>query len=146
MTTQRIHRPFADHPILNVDAAHPCLRGEGDKGGVEALHIAFAQVKTLLGEDHNAAAFRGFIRQRRELCGIGQRFFIHAVRRQEVRRLAVAEGDGAGFIQQQHVHIARRFHRPPAGGDHIRPQHPAHARHANRRQQAADGGRDQTDE
>ena len=59
-----VNRAFTDHAITDVDAAHAGLRREGHERGVQALHVALAKVKALLGEDHNAAAFRGFIGKR----------------------------------------------------------------------------------
>lgn len=44
---------------------------------------------------------------------------------------AVAERDSAGFIQQQHVDIARGFYGAAAGGDDVRAQHSAHSGYAN---------------
>ncbi|MCK7512681.1 MAG: hypothetical protein MZV70_57350 [Desulfobacterales bacterium] len=40
----------------------------------------------------------------------------HACGRQEFRRLAVAQGDGAGLVQQQHIHVACGLNRPAAHG------------------------------
>ena len=99
MAANGIDRTFTDHAVVDVDPAHPALRSKRYKGGMERLHIALAQVKTLLGEDHNTAAFRRFISQRSQLCGVSQRFFIHALRGDKLRRLTVTECDGAGFIQ-----------------------------------------------
>ena len=64
VAADRVNRAFTDHAILDADAAHAGLRREGHERGVQALHVALAQVKALLGEDHNAAAFRGFIGKR----------------------------------------------------------------------------------
>ena len=50
-----------------------------------------------------------------------------ARRRQELRRLAVAQGDGARLVEQQDVHVARRLHRPPAHGEHVLLDHPVDA-------------------
>ena len=99
MAANGIDRTFTDHAVVDVDPAHPALRSKRYKGGMERLPIALAQVKTLLGEDHNTAAFRRFISQRSQLCGVSQRFFIHALRGDKLRRLTVTECDGAGFIQ-----------------------------------------------
>ncbi|CCJ97369.1 hypothetical protein BN130_3965 [Cronobacter malonaticus 507] len=143
MAANGVHRAFTDHPVLHVDAAHARLGGKGHKGGLKTLNVALAQVKALLRQHHDAAAFRRFIGKRGQLGGISQRFLIHAGGGQEVRGLTVAERDGAGFIEQQHVHIACGFHRAAAGGDNVRAKHPAHARHADGREQPADSGRDQ---
>ena len=138
-----VHRPFADHALIDIDAAHPRLRGKGDKGGVQRLQIAFAQVKALFRQHHDAAPLRGFIRQRGELGGVGEGSLFHAARRQEGGGLAVAEGNGPGFIQQQDIDVACGFHRAAAGGDHVGAEHTTHPGDADGRQQPADGGRDQ---
>ena len=78
VAAHRIHRAFTDHAVLEIDAAHAGLRGKRHKRGLQRLHIALAQIETLLGEDHDAAAFRGFVRQRRKLSGVGQLAFFHA--------------------------------------------------------------------
>ena len=111
MAANGIDRTFTDHAVVDVDPAHPALRSKRYKGGMERLHIALAQVKTLLGEDHNTAAFRRFISQRSQLCGVSQRFFIHALRRDKLRRLTVTECDGAGFIERDDLHLAGFFER-----------------------------------
>ena len=59
------------------------------------------------------------------------------------RRLAVAERDRAGLVEQQHVDVARRLHRAAGSGDDVGLHHAAHAGHADRRQQAADGRRNE---
>ncbi|CCJ81125.1 hypothetical protein BN134_1855 [Cronobacter dublinensis 1210] len=144
VATNGVYRAFTDHPVLDVNPAHARLGGKGYKRRLKTLHVALAQVKALLGEHHDAAAFRRFVGKRGELRGVRQRFFIDARRGQERGGLTVAKRDGAGFIKQQHVHIARRFYRAPAGGYHVRAQHPAHARHADGGEQPADGRRDET--
>ncbi len=89
MAANGIDRTFTDHAVVDVDPAHPALRSKRYKGGMERLHIALAQVKTLLGEDHNTATFRRFISQRSQLCGVGQRFFLYALCRDKLRCLTV---------------------------------------------------------
>ena len=78
VATDGVNRAFTDHAILNVNPAHSGLRRKRHEGGMQALNVALAQVKALLGENNNASAFRGFIGKRGELCRIRQRFFIHA--------------------------------------------------------------------
>ena len=56
-------------------------------------------------------------------------------RRNEGRRLAVAERDGAGLVEQQHVDVAGRLDRAAGGGDDVRLHHAAHAGDADGRQQ-----------
>ncbi len=71
---------------------------------------------------------------------------IHAFGGQEGHGLPVAQGDGAGLVQQQDIHIARSFHRPAGGGDDVGLDHAVHARDADGTEQAADGGGDEADE
>ena len=66
--------------------------------------------------------------------------------REERGRLAVAERDRAGLVEQQHVDVAGRFDRAAGHRDHVRLDHAVHAGDADRREQAADRGRDQADE
>ena len=71
---------------------------------------------------------------------------VDARRGDELGGHAVAEGDGAGLVEQQRVDVARRLDRAAGGGEHIEADQPVHAGDADRRQQAADGRRDQADE
>ena len=50
-------------------------------------------------------------------------------------RLAVAERDGAGLVEQQHVDVAGRLDRAARGRDHVGLHHAAHAGDADRREQ-----------
>ena len=61
----------------------------------------------------------------------------------ELGRLAGAVRDGAGLVEQQRVHVTRRFDRPAAHRQHVAADEAVHARDADRREQAADRGRDQ---
>ena len=89
-----------------IHAAHARLGGERDKLRVRLGDFAGAQVELLLGQHHDAAAFRGFVGERGELRGVGQAFGLDVRRGQERRGHAVAERDGAGLVEQQHVHVA----------------------------------------
>ena len=66
--------------------------------------------------------------------------------RHELHRLAVAERDRAGLVEQQRVDVAGRFDRAAAHRDHILLDHPVHARDADGREQPADRRRDEADE
>ena len=81
---------------------------------VQLVDVAAAQAVLLLGQHDDAAAFGRFVGQRGELRRVGQRRQSHARRRDELDRLAIAERDRAGLVQQQHVDVARRFDRPAA--------------------------------
>ena len=57
--------------------------------------------------------FRRFVTQRRRHRGLRQPALVHARHRRQPGAHAVAERDGAGLVQQQRVHVARRLHRAP---------------------------------
>ena len=87
-----------------------------------------------------SSAKRGELRRLRELA-LGD-----PARRQERGRLAVAERDRAGLVEEEHVHVARRLDRPARGRDHVRLDHAVHAGDADRGEQPADGRRDEAHE
>ena len=66
--------------------------------------------------------------------------------RQELDGLAIAQRDGAGFVQQQHVHVAGGLDRPARHGDHVGLDHPIHAGDADGGKQPADGRGNQADQ
>ena len=109
-------------------------------------HLAAAQVELLLGQDDDRAALGGLIGQRSELGGVGQALRLDAGRGDEGRGHAVAERDGAGLVEQQHVHVAGRFDGPAAGGHDVAADEPVNAADADGAEQAADGGGDQADQ
>ena len=80
----------------------------------------------------SSASERELRRRRRDRSGL------MSGRGQKRRRHAIAERDGAGLVQKQHVHVARRFHRASAHRQHIALKHAVHARDANGAEQAAD--------
>jgi hypothetical protein len=61
-------------------------------------------------------------------------------------RLAIAERDRAGLVEQQRVDVARGFDRAAGHREHVALDHAVHAGDADRREQAADRRRDQADE
>ena len=129
-----------------VDAAHPGLGGEGDKMGVGVFVQVPPPQAIFLGQHHDAAALRGFVGQGGELGHVGQFLHVDARGREELHRLAVAQGDGAGLVQQQHVHVAGGLSGPAAHGQDVILHQPVDAGDADGAQQAADGGGDQADQ
>ena len=121
--------------VDDVDAAHAGLRGERHECRLTVGQLAFAQVEASLGQHGDAAPFGGFVGERGELRRIGQLLLGHARCRQEGGRLAIAEGDGPGLVEQQHVDVAGRLDGATRGRDHVGRHHAAHAGHADRRQQ-----------
>jgi hypothetical protein len=59
---------------------------------------------------------------------------------------AISERDRPGFIEEQNVDISRRFDRAPAHCEHVALKDTIHSRDANRAEQSADRGWDQTNQ
>ena len=148
----RVGRALADGagrravPGREVYAAHARLGGEGYKFGVGRGQLPPAQPVALLGQHDDGAPFRRLVGQRRELRRVGQLRLVNARRGVEGRGHAVAQGDRARLVQQQHVHVAGGLHCPAAGGQHVALDEPVHAADTDGAQQAADGRRDEADQ
>jgi hypothetical protein len=108
-------RTLADLAPVDVDAAHSRLRGETARLRAEVR----PRSESAFGQDHDRAPFGRLVGKRRQLRGVGQRGLFDAGRRMELRRLAVAERDRAGLVEQQHVDIARRLDRAARRGEHV---------------------------
>jgi hypothetical protein len=100
----------------------------------------------LLGQHHDAPALRGLIGQRGELGGIGQTTGADGAEGNKGGRLPVAKGDGTGLVEQQHIDVAGRLHRPSRQSDDVGLDHPVHPGDADGGKQSADGGRNETDQ
>ena len=91
-------------------------------------------------------AFGGRVGDGREHAHAHESLGGDAVGGMEARGLAVADGDGAGLVQEQRVDVAGGLDGLARLGDDVGLQGAVHAGDADGRQQAADGGRDQADE
>ena len=80
----------------------------------------------------------------RRTGGTRQRFRLDPVGRKECRGAPVTVGDGSGLVQEQHVDVTCDLDGLAGFGDNVGLQRPVHTGNADRRQQATDGGRDQT--
>ena len=108
--------------------------------------FAPAQAVFFLGQHGDGAAFRSFVSQGGELGGFGQILNLDARSGNEFGGLAVAQGDGAGFVEQKDIHVARGFHGASAGGQDIAAHEAVYAGNADGAQQTADGGWNQTND
>ena len=104
------------------------------------------QAVLLLDERHDGAALRRLVGKARQQGGFRRFALRDAGHRDDLGRHAVAEGDGAGLVEQQRVHVACRLDRPAGHGEHVEADEAIHAGDADGRKQAADGRRDQRDE
>ena len=100
----------------------------------------------LLHQRDDRAAFRGLVGIAGEQRSFGGLLLGNARHRDHFGREPVAEGDGAGLVEQQRVDVAGRLHRAAGHRQHVEAHQPIHAGNADRRQQRADRGRDQRDE
>ena len=105
-----------------------------------------ANVEFFLGQHDDAAAFGRFVGERRELRGIGESFRLDAGRGDEIAWPAVAQRDGAGLVEQQHIDVAGGFDRAAAHRQDVALQQAVHAGDADGAEQAADGRGNQTDQ
>ena len=70
------------------------------------MDVALAQTILFLRQHDDTAALRGLVSQRGQLRSICQFLHFHAIGGEECRGLAVAEGDRARLVEQQHIDIA----------------------------------------
>ena len=106
-----------------------------------AAHVIF-----LLHQRDDRAAFRGLVGIAGEQRGLRGFALGDAGHRNDFGRQPVAEGDGAGLVEQQRIDVAGGFHRAAGHRQHVEAHQPVHAGNADGREQRADGGRDQRDE
>ena len=142
----RVDRALAHPRAADLDAAHAALRGERNELGAQLGQVAAADAVFLLGQHDDRAAFGRLVGERGELRRIRQLLLGHAAQRLELGRLAVAERDGAGLVEQQRVDVARRLDGAAGHRQHVEAHQAVHAGDADGRQQRADGGRDQRHE
>ena len=136
----RICRPSISTPLIRVWAE------KGDERGMGHLGDGAAPQAILLGQDDDAPSLRRLVGQGRQLRRIGQFLRRHAGGGDKFRGLAVAEGDGAGLVQQQDVHIPGRLDGPAAHGQDVLLDQPVDARNADGAQEPADRRGNQADQ
>ena len=116
------------------------------KLALQFREFAAADAVFLLGQHDDGAALRRLVGERGELRGVRQFLLGHAAQRLELGRLAVAERDGAGLVEQQRIDVARGLDRAARHGQHVEAHQAVHAGDADGREQRADRGRDQRHE
>src|ERR1700760_985380 len=130
--------------VGQVDPAHPGLgRGRHELGPGQLTLVALAQLEVPLGQDHDRPALRRLVGQAGQLGRVGQLLGPDPRHGDELAGLPVADGDGAGLVQQQGVDVAGRLDRTARHGQHVALAQPVHAGDADGRQQRPDRGRDQ---
>ncbi len=144
--TDRVRRPFAHLAAGEVDAAHARLCGERHEGRTQGDDIALAQTVLLFCQHDYRTPFRRAIGERCKLRRVGEFVILDARCGRKARRLPIAKGNSARLVEQQHIDVAGRLDGAPRHRQHVVAHQPIHPGDADRREQAADGGRDQTHE
>ena len=141
-----VGRAFADLAAIQVDAGHPGLCGEGDELRFVIGEFAAAEPVLLLGQHDNRAAFGSLVGQRGKLGGVRHFGFADSGRGEKFRSLAIAKGYGAGFVEQQRIHVACGLHGATGHRQHVVLDQTIHTGDADGREQAADRGGNQADQ
>ena len=118
----------------------------GMKLACSSRELAAADAVFFLGQHDDRAAFRRLVGERGELRRVRQFLLGDAAHRLELGRLAIAERDGAGLVEQQRVDVAGRLDGAARHGEHVEAHQPVHAGDADGGEQRADRGRNQRDE
>ena len=135
-----IDRAFADGYPFRVNAADARVGRERNEAGIHGGHIAATDAVFLLGQHNNGASLGRLVGQRGQLRRFGQFLGGDAGGGVKIGCLTIAQGDGAGFVQKQRVHIAGRFHGAARHGQDVKAHQPVHAGNADGGQKRADGG------
>ena len=135
---------LANFAAVDIDTGHASLRREGMEYRVMSGKITAAELVAFLGEDDDGAAFRGFVGERRKLCGVCEMRFINARRGEKVSRGAITQRDGASFVEEKNVDVACGFDGPAGHGENVAAEQAVHAGDADGGQQTTDGGGNQT--
>ena len=146
MGFDRIRRPLANAAAIEIDAAHAGLRCEGNEGGMGGGEFAATDIEFLFGQHHNAAAFGCFIGQGGKLRGIGELLLGDTGSRAKIRRHAIADGDGAGFVEQEYINVSCGLNGATTGGHDVATDKAVNAADADGAEQSADGGGNQAHE
>src|SRR5262249_44170105 len=108
----RVGSTLAEATAVEVDAAHPGRRRERNEPRRRLADLASTEAVALLRQDDDGPALGRLVGQRGELGRFGELAFRDAVDGDELARLAVAQGDGPGLVEQEHVDVACRLDRP----------------------------------
>ena len=123
----RVGGALADLHTTDIDTAHARLRGEGHEAGLRTADRPPPQIEALLRQYDDAAPLRRLIRQRSQLCRIGQFLLRDAIHWKERTGLPVAQRDGARLVEHEDVNIPGGLDGAPAHRQHIRLVQAAHA-------------------
>src|SRR5271163_2240037 len=140
----RVDGALAQHAAGQIDAGNAGLRGERHDRALR--RIRRRDVVAVPGERDDRASLGGLVVEARQQDRLRQLLFRHTRDRDELVGHAVAESDRPRLVEQQRIDVARRLDGAAGRGNDVEADEAVHAGYADRREQAADRGRDQTDE
>ncbi len=142
-----IDRALADRRAFDIHAAHARLGGEGHEGRLAGSAISrprmpyFSLASTTIERPSRvSSASDASCAASARSCSVTPRSGRNGC------RLAVAEGDRAGFIEQQCIDVTGCFDGATRHSKHVEAHETVHAGNADRREERADSGRDQCHE
>jgi hypothetical protein len=142
----RIGGALADRGPVHVDAAHAGLGAERHELVLAGDLLALAQREALLRQNDDRAALRRLVGEGGELRGLGELPLRDPGGGQELGRLAVADRDRAGLVEEEHVDVARRLDRAAGHRQHVALHEAVHPGDADGGEERADGRGDEGDE
>ncbi len=122
------------------------MRAERYEFGAETAEVATTEIVFFFGEHDDGAAFGGFVGEGGELGNVGQAFGADVGGGEKFRGLAIAEGDGAGLVEEKGVDVACSFDGAAGHSENVVLDEAIHACDADGGEEGADGGGDEADE
>ena len=119
---------------------------KGTNVASQLVHFARTQSEFLFGQYDNGTPFRRFVGERAQLCRCREVVRLDARRGMKRDRHTIAERDGAGFVEQQHIDISSGFDRASAHRQHIALKYAIHPGDADGAEQPADRRGNQTNQ
>ena len=142
---RRVGSPLAVLPAAYIDAGEAGVGAEGNGFGVGGKRFQF-QVVFIFRQYYDAPPFRGLVGQGRHQGGFGHLLIRVTAHRDELHRLTVPQGDGAGLVEQKHVYVTGCLDGAPRQGNDVLLEEAVHPGDTDGGQECGDGGGRQADE
>src|SRR5208283_3720690 len=124
ITKDRVDRALADGTAADVDARDASLGGERHDLGVCRVEVGLRQAELPFGERYDRTSLRGLVGKAGGERSCAEVLGPDSADWQKFGRHPVAEGDRAGFVEQQRIDVARRLDGAPRGGDDVEADQP----------------------
>ena len=132
MRDDGVDRALAQRAAGEIDARNPRMGGERHDPRIGA-EIGRRQAVTDLSQSDDRTTFGRVVGERGEQHRFGQDVLRDVAHGDELVGHAIAEGDRAGFIEQQRIDVAGRLDRAARSGDDVETDQTIHAGDADRR-------------